>query len=91
MDNQKEFTAFESHLLNKVDRPTIGWSNKLLNFQLMDQTTKPFKFLEGCFIIPDSMIDAIKDDLESTKAEDLQKQTSQLYRLYSLKNKLKSA
>jgi hypothetical protein len=56
----------------------------------MDQTTKPFNFLEGYFNIPESIIDVLKDDLERTKAEDLQKQSSQLYKLYSLKTKIKN-
>jgi hypothetical protein len=55
----------------------------------MDQTTKTFNFIEGYFNFPDNMKDALKDNLERMKAEDLQKQTSQLYRLFSLKNKLK--
>jgi hypothetical protein len=86
----ENWPAFESHLLNEAGNLTIGWSCELLNFQLIDQTTKTFNFMEGYFNILDSMIDAMKDDLERTKAEDLQKQTLQLYRLYSLKIKLKN-
>jgi hypothetical protein len=45
-DGQPEsWPAFESHLLNKAENPTIGWSNELLNFQLIHQTTNPLKFL----------------------------------------------
>jgi hypothetical protein len=39
--------AFENHLLNEAENPTIRWNNELINFQLMDKTTKPFNFLEG--------------------------------------------
>jgi hypothetical protein len=56
----------------------------------MDQTTKPFNFLEGYFNIPEIMIDALTEHLERTKAEDLQKQNSRLYKLYSLKSKLQN-
>jgi hypothetical protein len=90
-DGQPEnWPPFESHLPNQAENATIGLSNELLNFKLMDQTTTPFNFLEGYFIIPESMIDALKDDLKRTKAEDLQKQNSQLYKLSSLENKLKN-
>jgi hypothetical protein len=52
-DGQPEnWPIFESHLLNEAENPTIGWSQKLLNFQLMDQTTEPFNFLERYFNIP---------------------------------------
>jgi hypothetical protein len=52
-DGQSDnWPAFESHLLNEAENPTIGWSHELLNFQLMDKTALPFNFLERCFSIP---------------------------------------
>jgi hypothetical protein len=33
----------------------------------MDNTTKPFKFLEGYFNIPETIADALKDDLKCAK------------------------
>jgi hypothetical protein len=54
----------------------------------MENTTKPFNFLEGYFNIPETMIDALKDHIKQAKQEDLQKPASQLYRQYSLKTKL---
>jgi hypothetical protein len=89
-DRQLEnWPTFENHLLNEAENP-IGWNNKLINFQLMDNTIKPFNFLEGYFDIPDTTVDALKDDLKCTKQEDLQKPTSQLYRPYSSRTKLKN-
>jgi hypothetical protein len=38
---------FDHHLLTEAENPTIGWNQELINFQMMDKTTKPFKFLEG--------------------------------------------
>jgi hypothetical protein len=38
----------------------------------------------------DALKDALKDDPKCTKQEDLQKPSSQLYRLYSLRKKLKN-
>jgi hypothetical protein len=56
----------------------------------METTTIPFNFLEVYFNIPDIMIDALKDDLKCTKPEDLHKTALQLYKLYSLRTKLKN-
>jgi hypothetical protein len=81
---------FENHLLNKAENSTLGWNNEIINFQLMENTTKPFNFLEGYFAIPDNMADELKDDIKCTKQEDLQRPTSQLYRLYSLRTKIKN-
>jgi hypothetical protein len=41
----ENWPEFEHHLLNKSEKPTIGWNPELLNFQLMYTTTKPFNFL----------------------------------------------
>jgi hypothetical protein len=76
--------------MNESDNPTIGWSNELLNFQLMGQMEMPFNFLEGYFNIPESMISALKDDLQHTKADSIQKHNSHLFKLYLLKTKLKN-
>jgi hypothetical protein len=73
----------------RLKNPTIGWNQELVHFQLMDTTAKPFNFLEGYFNIPETMIEALQDDLKRTKEIDLVKPASQLYRLYSLKAKLK--
>jgi hypothetical protein len=89
-DGQLEnWPVFQNQLLNDGENYTIGWNNKLLNFQRMDNTTKPFIFLEGYFNIPDTMVDALKDDLTRTKQGDLQKPISQMYRIYSLRTKLR--
>jgi hypothetical protein len=45
----------------------------------MGQMEKPFNFLEGYFNIPESMINALKDDLQRTKSDGIQKQNSHLY------------
>jgi hypothetical protein len=86
----ENWPEFEHHPLNKAENPTIGWNRELLNFQLMDTTTKPFNLLEGYFDIPETMIGALHDDLQRAKQEDLMKPASQLYRLHSLKTKLKN-
>jgi hypothetical protein len=54
----------EHHLLNEAENPTIGWNQELIQFQLMDTTTKPFKFLEGYFEIPETRVGALQDDLK---------------------------
>jgi hypothetical protein len=56
----------------------------------MDKTTKPFNFIEGYFYIPKTMIGELQEDLQRAKKEDLVKSVSQLYRLNSLKTKLKN-
>jgi hypothetical protein len=89
-DNPKNWPAFEHHLLDEAEKPTIGWNQELIHFQLMNTATKPFNFLEGYFNIPETMIGALQDDLKCTKQDDLMKPTSQLYRLHSLKIKLKN-
>jgi hypothetical protein len=48
----KNWPEFKHHLLTETKNPTIGWNQELTNFQLMDETTKPFNFLEGYFDIP---------------------------------------
>jgi hypothetical protein len=41
-DGKREnWPEFEHHLLNEAEKPTIGWSQELLNLQLMDTTKKP--------------------------------------------------
>jgi hypothetical protein len=89
-EKPKNWPEFEHHLLNEAENPTIGWNQELLNFQLMDTTTKPFNFREGYFNIPDTMIGALQDDLQCSQQEYLMKPASQLYRLHSLKTKLKT-
>jgi hypothetical protein len=37
----------------------------------MDETTKPFNFLEGYFEIPENMIGVLQDDLQNAKKIDL--------------------
>jgi hypothetical protein len=51
---------------------------------------QPFNFLEGYFNIPETMIDALQDDLKHNKQVDLVKPASQLYILHFLKTKLKN-
>jgi hypothetical protein len=46
--------------------------------------------LEGYFVIPETMIGALQDDLQRAKQEDLAKPASRLYILHSLKTKLKN-
>jgi hypothetical protein len=82
--------ACEHHLLNESENTAIGWNQELSHFQLMDTTSKQFNFLEGYFNIPETMIDALQDNLKRTKQIDLVKTASQLYRLHSLKTKLKN-
>jgi hypothetical protein len=89
-EKPKNWPEFEHHLLNKAENPTIGWNQELLNFQLMDTTTKPFNFLEGYFDIPETMIGALQDGLQCSQQEYLMKPASQLYILHSLKTKLKN-
>jgi hypothetical protein len=55
----------------------------------MGQTDKPFNSVEGYFYIMESTNTALNVDLKCTKAGDIQKQTSHIYRLYLLKTKLK--
>jgi hypothetical protein len=55
----------------------------------MDNTNKPFNVLEGYFDIPETMVDVLKENLKHNKAEDLHNPSSQLYRLFSLRKKLK--
>jgi hypothetical protein len=59
--------AFKHQLLNESENPTIGWNQELVNFQLMDTTTKPFNFLAGYFNIPETMIKALKTTLIEKK------------------------
>jgi hypothetical protein len=42
----KKWPEFEHHLLTEAENPTIGWNQELINFQTMEETTKPFIFLE---------------------------------------------
>jgi hypothetical protein len=48
----ENWPEFEHHLLTETENPTIKWNQELTNFQLMDETTKSFNFLEGYFDIP---------------------------------------
>jgi hypothetical protein len=89
-EKQKNLPEFEHRLLNEAENPNIGWNQELLNFQLMDKTTKPFNVLEGYFNIRETMLGALQDDLQWAKQEDLMKPASQLYRLHSLKTTLKN-
>jgi hypothetical protein len=86
----KNWPAFENHLLMEAGNPNIRWNSELIHFQLIENATKPFSFLEAFFNIPETMVDALKDDLKRDKLEYLQKTASQLYRLYSLKTTLKN-
>jgi hypothetical protein len=46
-DGQPEnWPTFKNHLLNEAENPTIGWNQELIHFQLMDSTTKPFKYFD---------------------------------------------
>jgi hypothetical protein len=67
----ENWPEFEHHLLTETENPTIGWNQELTNFQLMDETTKPFNFLEGYSNIPKSMIGILQDDLQNAKQIDL--------------------
>jgi hypothetical protein len=86
----ENWPEFEHHLLTETENPTIAWNQELLNFQLMDETTKSFKFLEGYFDIPETMIGALQDDLQKAKHVELVKPASWLYRLHYLKTNLKN-
>jgi hypothetical protein len=86
----ENWPEFEHHLLTEAENPTIGWNQELTNFQLMEETTKPFYFLEGYFNIPETMIGSLQDDLQKAKQIDLVRPVSQLYKLHCLKTKLEN-
>jgi hypothetical protein len=52
----ENWPEFEHHLLTEDENPTIRWNQELINFQTMNETTKPFNFLKGYFYIPENMI-----------------------------------
>jgi hypothetical protein len=86
----ENWPEFENHLLNEAEDPNIRWNQELLNLQLMYKTSKLFNFLECYFEIPETMMGALQDNLKRAKQEYLMKLASQLYRLHSLKTKLKN-
>jgi hypothetical protein len=53
-----------------------------MNFQTIDETTKPCNFLEGYFDIPENMIGVLQDDLQNAKQKDLVTPRSKLYKLH---------
>jgi hypothetical protein len=90
-DGQPEnWPTLEHHLLNEAENQTISWNQEPAHFQLMGTTSNPFNFLECHFNIRETTIDTLQDDLKCNTQIDLVKPISQLYRLHSLKTKLKN-
>jgi hypothetical protein len=86
----ENWPAFEHHLLTEAENPTISWNQDITNYQPMDETSKPFNFLQRYFDLPDNMTNKLMNDLADAKIIDLVTQASQLYKLHCLKNKLKN-
>jgi hypothetical protein len=82
--------AFEQHLLTEAENPTIGWNHEITNYQLTDETSEPFNFLEIYFDLHDNMTGTLMNDLADAKIVDLILPASQLYKLHCLKTKFKN-
>jgi hypothetical protein len=89
-ETPENWLEFQHHLLTEAENPTIRWNQELANFQTMDGTSKPFKFLKGYFDYSENMTCALQYDLINAKQMDLVTPGSQLYKLHCLKTKLKN-
>jgi hypothetical protein len=59
----KNWPELERRLLTEAENPTIRWNQEIINFQTMEETTKPFNFLNEYFDIPENMICVLQDAL----------------------------
>jgi hypothetical protein len=86
----ENWPAFEHHLLAEAENPTIRLNHELTNYQLSDELSEPFNFLERYFDLPDNMTSTLMNNLADAKIIDLVAPASQLYKLHCLKTKLKN-
>jgi hypothetical protein len=85
----ENWPAFEHHLLTEAENPTISWNQDITNYQ-PNENSESFNFLERYFDLPDEMTNMLMNDLADAKQIDLVQPASQLFKLHSLKTKLKN-
>jgi hypothetical protein len=75
--------------LSLLKNPTISWNQDIINYH-PNENSEPFNFLERYYDLPDDMKTILMNDLAETKQIDLVQPSSQLFKLYCLKTKLKN-
>jgi chemotaxis protein histidine kinase CheA len=86
----KKRQVFEDHLTKEASNPIIGWSKYILSFQIIGKGPI-INLLETYFNIPPNMIVGLQNYLkDTTKGGGLNNLDTKLYKLKSLKTKLRN-